>query len=265
MRSKLRFASNHDFAYEADSFRLRADLEWILYPEGASPHWVASDPVQQEFYFLSDLEQRVARKIDGKTSVQSILQSERGEAANGSLSQDSVLDLISRLHQNALLLPLERYQAIRGNGPQFGMRRAIQYFSYLFAFRIPLLNPRFLLTFLGPIGRILFRHSVRWFVAALTAMALVIAIFNWHALLLDAMAFNSTLRGDRLWMTLCLVAGIKVLHELGHGLACQYFGGRCNEMGIQLMFGVPSMYCDVSDSWKLPNRWSRIAVAAGGI
>lgn len=246
-------------------FRLRSDIEWVLYPEGATTHWVASDPVQREFYFLSDLEQRVVRKIDGKTTLQSILQAERREVANGSLSPDSISDLIARLHQNALLLPLERCQSIRIAGKPFGLRRVIQTFSYLFALRIPLINPIFLLRFLSPVGELLFNRSMRWLVSLLAASALIIAILNWHALLLDATSFNSTLRGDRLWMTLCLLAGIKVLHELGHGLACQHFGSRCNELGVQFMFGVPSMYCDVTDSWRLPNRWSRIAVAGGGI
>jgi len=246
-------------------FRLRSDLEWFLYPQGATRHWVASDPVQQEFYFLSDLEQRIARTLDGKTTVQSILQAERGEAAHGSLSQESIMDLVARLHQNALILPLDRNQGIQVNGQPFNTRRAFQYASHLLALRIPLFNPRFLLRCLSPLGDLLFSLSMKWIVFIFSTIALIIAIFNWQTLLLDAASFNSTLRGDRLWMTLFLVVGIKVLHELGHGLACQHFGGRCNEMGVLFLFGVPSMYCDVTDSWKLPNRWSRIAIAGGGI
>ncbi len=65
-----------------------------------------------------------------------------------------------------------------------------------------------------------------------------------------------------LWVTL---AGAKIIHEFGHGLSCKYFGGECHEMGVMLLVGSPCLYCDVSDSWMLKNKWPRILIGAAGM
>jgi putative peptide zinc metalloprotease protein len=56
-----------------------------------------------------------------------------------------------------------------------------------------------------------------------------------------------------------------VLHELGHALACKHFGGEVRELGFMLLVFAPCLYCDVSDAWRLPSKWRRIAVSAAGI
>ena len=61
------------------------------------------------------------------------------------------------------------------------------------------------------------------------------------------------------------LAGIKVLHELGHALACRRFGGECHEIGVMLLVFTPCLYCNVSDSWMLPSKWQRMAIAAAGM
>ena len=57
----------------------------------------------------------------------------------------------------------------------------------------------------------------------------------------------------------------KVLHEFGHGLSCKHFGGECHEMGIMVLVLTPCLYCNVSDSWMLPNKWQRAMIGAAGM
>ena len=57
----------------------------------------------------------------------------------------------------------------------------------------------------------------------------------------------------------------KVLHEFGHGLSCKHFGGECHEMGVMILVLTPCLYCNVSDSWMLPNKWHRAAIGAAGM
>ncbi len=63
-------------------------------------------------------------------------------------------------------------------------------------------------------------------------------------------------------MTLCVT---KILHEFGHGLSCKHFGGECHEIGVMFLVLTPCLYCNVSDSWMLPNRWHRAAIGAAGM
>jgi putative peptide zinc metalloprotease protein len=62
-----------------------------------------------------------------------------------------------------------------------------------------------------------------------------------------------------------VLAGVKVLHELGHGLACKRFGGEVHELGMMLLVFTPCLYCNVSDAWLLPSRWRRIVISAAGM
>ena len=68
-----------------------------------------------------------------------------------------------------------------------------------------------------------------------------------------------------LLLLLITLAAVKVLHELGHALLAHHVGGHCREMGLQLLAFTPCLYCDVSDIWKIPRKWSRIAVSAAGM
>ncbi len=65
-----------------------------------------------------------------------------------------------------------------------------------------------------------------------------------------------------LWLTLGVV---KIVHELAHGLACRHYDGECHEIGVAFLVFSPCLYCDVSDSWVLRSKWSRILIAAAGM
>src|SRR5438094_1579128 len=65
-----------------------------------------------------------------------------------------------------------------------------------------------------------------------------------------------------LWLSLGVV---KVIHEFGHGLSCKAFGGECHELGVLFLCLSPCLYCNVSDSWTLPNKWRRIIISFAGI
>ena len=64
------------------------------------------------------------------------------------------------------------------------------------------------------------------------------------------------------WVCLAVV---KIIHEFGHGLTAKHFGGEVHEMGILFLVLTPALYCDVTDSWLLPNKWKRIWISAAGI
>ena len=67
-----------------------------------------------------------------------------------------------------------------------------------------------------------------------------------------------------LWMTIGFVI-IKIVHELGHGLACRQMGHECSEMGVLLLVMIPCLYCDVSDMWTAKSRYKRILVSLAGV
>ncbi len=67
-------------------------------------------------------------------------------------------------------------------------------------------------------------------------------------------------------MTLwCVVGGLKILHEFGHGVACRRFEWESQTIGAAFLVFSPCLYCDVSDSWMLARRGHRMAVSAAGM
>jgi putative peptide zinc metalloprotease protein len=72
-------------------------------------------------------------------------------------------------------------------------------------------------------------------------------------------------RWNTLLYTWLALGVVKVIHEFGHGLSCKAFGGECHEMGALFLCLSPCLYCNVSDSWTLPNKWRRIIISFAGI
>lgn len=58
--------------------------------------------------------------------------------------------------------------------------------------------------------------------------------------------------------------GSTLLHELGHGLALTYFGGKPRRIGIMMFYLSPAFFCDVTDGWRLASRKQRVLVALAG-
>ncbi len=57
---------------------------------------------------------------------------------------------------------------------------------------------------------------------------------------------------------------LTLLHELGHGFACKYFGGEVHELGFMILYFSPAFYCNVNDAWSFPELRSRLWVTAAG-
>nr|WP_281450851.1 daptide biosynthesis intramembrane metalloprotease [Paenarthrobacter nitroguajacolicus] len=55
-----------------------------------------------------------------------------------------------------------------------------------------------------------------------------------------------------------------LLHEIGHGAALAYCGGKPRRIGIMLFYLSPAFFCDVTDGWRLASRKQRVMVALAG-
>jgi putative peptide zinc metalloprotease protein len=114
---------------------------------------------------------------------------------------------------------------------------------------------------------------VRWFFSVpalvgcllLAAAALTLILVQFDVFQSRLPKFQAFFAAEN-WLSLALTLAItKVLHEFGHGLSCKHFGGECHEIGVMFLVLTPCLYCNVSDSWMLPNRWHRAAIGAAGM
>lgn len=62
-----------------------------------------------------------------------------------------------------------------------------------------------------------------------------------------------------------LLFATTVVHELGHAVACHFFGAPVRSLGVMIFYLQPAAYADITDSWQLKNRWHRVAIASAGV
>jgi putative peptide zinc metalloprotease protein len=230
-------------------------------------HYVVKDPVGLNYHRLRCDQYHLLQLLDGQRSLEEI----RDELIRTFPAIQSTLrdvqHLIGDLHQKGLAFGTRTGQAA-SRIQQRRKKRRQQLWSVLsniLSLRLPGWDPDASLTRMLTVTRWMI-HPVSLILASVVVSA------SWILLMLHIASFQSRLPAFNqffgwpnlifLWMTL---AGAKIIHEFGHGLICKYFGGECHEMGVMLLVGSPCLYCDVSDSWMLKNKWKRILIGAAGM
>lgn len=230
-------------------------------------HFAVKDPVGLTYHNLRCDQYRTLQLLDGERHLESIRDDLVREFPAIAPTLPETQQLIADLHQKGLAYSVRPGQASARLEQQRKTRRQkIQ--SVLMNFlslRLPGWDPD------RTLGRLLV--WTRWMYHPVTAILATLLVISSGLLLATHFhEFQSRLPAFKqffgwpnlifLWMTL---AGAKILHEFGHGLSCKACGCECHEMGVMLLVGVPCLYCDVSDSWMLRNKWQRILIGAAGM
>lgn len=247
--------------------RMRRDLSSRFHRYQGKPYWVVKEPIGLRYYRFQEEEYAILRMLDGTRSFQSIKDEFEKEFAPQKITLSDLQNFIGMLHRSGLLVA----DAV-GQGKQLNKRRAehsrrewMGKLSNILALRFKGIDPDRLLNFLHPV----FGRFFSWpaliccSLLALSALSLIAAQFDSFRAGLPA--FHEFF-GPRNWVWLGVVLAVtKILHEFGHGLSCKHFGGECHEMGVMFLVLTPCLYCNVSDSWLLPNKWHRAAIGAAGM
>jgi putative peptide zinc metalloprotease protein len=109
-----------------------------------------------------------------------------------------------------------------------------------------------------------------WFFA-LTAVLLITAIgllsARWDEVFADSVAYyNLTAKGPlELGLFFLDFVLLGAIHETAHGLTVKHFGAGVHKMGFYLVYGVPAMFCDVTEVYVHGGRWARIMTTFAGV
>jgi putative peptide zinc metalloprotease protein len=203
-------------------------------------------------------------RFDGRLQVEQLWQRQLARQREEAPTQDEVLRLLAQLFRGGMI----RFDAaphlslLFARREQEGRQRRRGMMNPLML-RMPLANPSRLLQKLAPLGQWLFRPAAlaAWCVAVL--LALLAAGANFAELRADAQRLFSTPSSYLIaWVLYPLV---KLLHELGHGLAVRRYGGEVRELGVALMFLTPAPYVDAAAANAFPSPRHRLVVSAAGI
>ncbi len=247
--------------------RKRPDLDARRQRYQGRNYWVVKDPVGLQYYRFEEEEYAILQMLDGESSLDEIADRFEREFPPQTIRTEELQQFIGMLHRSGLVIT-----DAAGQGQQLVKRRAektkqerLATLANILSLRFKGVDPERFFNFIYP--------YIRWFFSVtamcvcitigLAALTLILVQFDvFHSRLPDFHSFFKAKNWLWLGLTLCVT---KILHEFGHGLSCKHFGGECHEIGIMFLVLTPCLYCNVSDSWMLPNRWHRAAIGAAGM
>jgi putative peptide zinc metalloprotease protein len=243
---------------------LREELS--LYPgphlADGQPSWTLHDPVRNQFFRIDWL----TFEIISRWSLDDLSAIADGVNLDTSLHPEAAdVEAVARfLIENQLVKPTgaesarqfsERLNKMRGNWQSWLLHH------YLF-FRIPLVRPDgWLKRWVGWVEP-LYSRGFAYLTLAVLVLGVVEVYRDWErfsATLIDTFSWNGLLGYG------AALAGIKVLHELGHAFTAKRYGCRVPAMGVAFLVMFPVAYTDTNEVWKLSSRHQRLAVAAAGV
>lgn len=251
-----------------DTPRLRSDLSFIEQVYRGERSYVVKDLTAQRYFRFGASEVRVMRAFDGHRAPREIAThlAEQGlrvstDAVEQFARKLAAAGFLERTLEERTILQLERLRAERRQRRRHTL------------FRGELLRMRW--SFGDPnewMGRVL--PAIRWMFTP-SFIGVSIVLFLVYAIVLAGrfadytaqLAATYSLGALTLGRVLLFVASglvVVLIHELGHGFTCKYFGGSVHELGFMLLYFQPAFYCNVSDAWSFPERRARLWVTAAG-
>lgn len=258
--------------------RLRPDLFCRAIRVGKAFQWVIRDPLvsvrgsndrASAQWMVNEQEFSILNSLDGKRTLEQAYLHCQRLLAPAELSREDFEAFVNQVYQKGWITTSS------ATGPTFIARREPdesfrqRAIRNPLAIRIPLVDPDRWLD--RPVQRVraLVRQHRQSFVVAGSAWVLLSGttlLANWEHLIPAIRQNAMTLQSPSTWVVLAaVISSVKLIHELAHATACKWFGGHCREMGVMFLFGIPCLYCDVSDAWLIPQPWKRMFVSAAGI
>lgn len=229
--------------------------------------WVVKDPVGLRYNRLEPEQYAVLQLLDGERSLEEIRDELQVQFPTDQFRLTDVQRLVTELHTKGLL------QGKRwGQGEELlkkhraeARKKLLSQVRNLLYVRLPGWDPEPVLARMYPFASWMFHPATLVFSVTLLLSSwilLAVRFDQFRAMLPEFQQFFGWPNLIYLWATLGLA---KIIHEFAHGLSCKHYGGECHEMGVMLLVFSPCMYCDVSDSWMLKNKWQRIAIGGAGM
>lgn len=249
------------------ALRARGDVQLAESQFAGQATYVLKDPLSLEMFHLTPEEFFLFQAMKLRTTLANLRREFERRFAPRQITAIALQEGINQLHQRGLLVseaPAQGQQLLERRQKRTRQERW-QSMLQLLSFRLGSIDATSLVDGLYKRTKWLLSWPCLLLAAVVVFMALRILLGDMPRLLGDLSAV-AELSQPRYWLLwIGTIAAVKCLHELAHALACKHFGGRCHEIGVMLLAFVPCLYCDVSDVWRMPSKWKRIAVSSAGM
>jgi len=247
--------------------RRRADLVVAEIDYLGVGYQVIKDPVGLKYHRLQVEQYKILDLLDGTRSLEQVREDLKKFFPTLQVTLSDIQQLITDLYKKSLVTsdrPGQGAAMIRERTKEKKQKLKQSLMSLLYL-RLPGWDPERTLQWMYPYLVWMFWKPLVW-----TLMAFVVSAWlmlgaqfdEFQSRLPEFQSFFGWPNLIYLWITL---GAAKIIHEFGHGLSCHHFGGECHEMGVMLLVFSPCLYCDVTDSWMMKNKWHRIIIGAAGM
>lgn len=228
---------------------------------------VIKDPVGLKYHRLQKEQFKILDLLDGSRSLEQVRDDLKEHFPTLQVTLSDIQQLITDLHKKGLVVserPGQGAAVVRERRKEKNQKLKQTLMSLLYL-RLPGWDPEATLRWMYPYLQWIFWKPVVWacVLFCTTAWLMLGAQFDeFQSRLPEFQTFFGWPNLIYLWVTL---GAAKIVHEFGHGLSCHHYGGECHEMGVMLLVFSPCLYCDVTDSWMMKNKWHRIIIGAAGM
>ncbi len=247
--------------------RRRPDLESKKHRYHGRVYWVVKEPVGLNYYRFHEEEYAILNMLDGVTSLQAIKDRFQSEFAPQRITLQDLQQFVGMLHRSGLVVSQAHGQGrqLRRRGDEKKKKERLGKLTNVFALRFRGIDPERILNFLNPLTWWVFTLPALICISLFGLSALTLVLVNFQEFRTKLPTFEQFFAAENwLWLG-ATMAIVKIFHEFGHGLSCKRYGGECHEMGFMFLVFTPCLYCNVSDSWMLPNKWHRVFIGAAGM
>lgn len=245
----------------------RADLDIAEIDYLGVGYQVIKDPVGLKYHRLQKEQFTILDLLDGSRSLEQVKDDLKLAFPTLQVTLSDIQQLITDLHKKGLVVserPGQGAAVVRERRKE-KTQKLKQTLMSLMYLRLPGWDPEATLRWMYPYFKWVFWKPVVWMCVLFCASAWLMlgAQFEeFQSRLPEFQSFFGWPNLIYLWVTL---GAAKIVHEFGHGLSCHHYGGECHEMGVMLLVFSPCLYCDVTDSWMMKNKWHRIIIGAAGM
>jgi putative peptide zinc metalloprotease protein len=257
------------FGQAAEHLRVKLRPDLVVQPqfyEGMT-HYVVKDPLALKYFRFKIEEYFLLQQFDGKQNLQDVKKAFERKYRPQTISIEDLTRFVAQLHEAGIIQidSPEQAKVLIRRRRKNRWRKVWSFLANILFIKIPIIDPERLLTGMYPYFRWIFTPYFVTASVGLMLAAITLVVSQWDLFYSKLPEFQSFFNWWTIFSFWISLAVVKIIHEFGHGLTAKHYGGEVHEMGILFLVLTPALYCDVTDSWLLPNKWHRIWISAAGI
>lgn len=286
-------------------YRLRRDIRWEMATDAEQKVWIATDPLSRRLFRCGEHEKQLLSWFEEQLSTEqlrvrfnehfaprtierhridaliqecrkcNLLRPKMSLSPSSATSSSPLLDQLTA-HAHANVSSQSRTSLSteyasnkstnrRNSRPAHWIQTLANYIRLLFQSQVPIANPDALLNHIAPKMDWLYSRTARRIWMLFAGVCCILMITRYEQLFAE-LPHWSQLRTPSLLVGFGLIFFVtRFAHECGHAICCKREGAACPEFGLMFAFGMACPYVDITDSWRVANRYLRMWIAAAGM